>query len=227
MMDARGARGRAGLHRQAQARLGGASRRSPARATARLSGQPRQSRIENRRPSGMVFAARRPSRPRRTKETTMREVDRRRRRRLRAGLRRPRAGPGKAHRLVGEGLLQVRGRRAVRGDQEVRGQERRQGRALAVPDPGHDPEDGRRARRRHRRPTSPTPTSTTSRSPASGRSTASSRTSATCSTPMKARFAHEHARDDLPLQRQDQEARVLRLPAQAADDAHRDTGSTC
>ena len=37
----------------------------------------------------------------------------------------------------------------------------------------------------------------------------------------------EHARDHVPLQRQDQEARVLRVPAQAADDAHRDTGSTC
>ena len=63
------------------------------------------------------------------------------------GVRRPGAGPGEAHRLVGQGLLQVRGRRAVRGDQEVRGQEQeRQDRAVAVPGPGHDPEDGGRAR---------------------------------------------------------------------------------
>ena len=46
-----------------------------------------------------------------------------------------------------QGLLQGRGRRAVRGDQEVRGQEQeRQGRAVAVPGAGHDPEDGGRAR---------------------------------------------------------------------------------
>ena len=32
----------------------------------------------------------------------------------------------------------------------------------------------------------------------------------------------EHARDHLSLQRQDQEARLLRVPAQAADDARRD-----
>ena len=67
----------------------------------------------------------------------------------RPGRRRARGRAGKAHRLVGQGLLQGRGRRAVRGDQEVRGQEQeRQGRAVAVPDPGHDPEDGGRARRR-------------------------------------------------------------------------------
>ena len=36
----------------------------------------------------------------------------------------PARRPGKAHRLVGQGLLQVRGRRAVRGDQEVRGRRR-------------------------------------------------------------------------------------------------------
>ena len=55
--------------------------------------------------------------------------------------------PGKTHRLVGQGLLQGRGRRAVRGDQEVRGQEQgHQDRAVAVPDPGHDPQDRGRAR---------------------------------------------------------------------------------
>ena len=60
-----------------------------------------------------------------------------------------RPGPGKAHRLVGQGLLQGRGRRAVRGHQEVRGQEPEvQGRPVAVRDPGHDPEDGGGARRR-------------------------------------------------------------------------------
>ena len=39
-------------------------------------------------------------------------------------------------------------------------------------------------------------------------------------TPMKAVFPAEHARDRLPVRRQDQEARVLRVPDQAADDAH-------
>ena len=134
--------------------------------------------------------------------------------------RRPGRRAGKAHRLVGQGLLQVRGRRAVRGDQEVRGQDRRQGRAVAVPGAGHDPEDGRRRSIPARRPTSPTPTSTTSRSPASGPSTASSRTSPTSSTPMKDTFPPNTRRDHLPLQRQDQEARLLRVPDQAADHAH-------
>jgi hypothetical protein len=61
----------------------------------------------------------------------------------------PGRGAGKAHRLVGQGLLQGRRRRAVRGHQEVRSQaQERQDRALAVPDPGHDPEDGGGARLR-------------------------------------------------------------------------------
>ena len=106
-------------------------------------------------------------------------------------------------------------------------EDRRQGRAVAVRRAGHDPEDGRRARRRHRRRTSPMPTSTTSRSPASGRSTASSRTSPTCSTPMKDRFAPNTRRDHLPLQRQDQEEGLLRLPDQAADACTSSTGRTC
>ena len=56
--------------------------------------------------------------------------------------RRPGRGAGKAHRLVGQGLLQGGGRRAVRRHQEVRGQaQERQGRAVAVPGAGHDPED--------------------------------------------------------------------------------------
>ena len=57
-----------------------------------------------------------------------------------------------------------------------------QDRPVAVPDPGHDPEDGGRARLGQRRPTWPTPTSTTSRSPPSGPTTASSRTSPASST---------------------------------------------
>ena len=91
------------------------------------------------------------------------EDDRRCHRRLRTGVRRAGERPGKAHRLVGQGLLQVRGRCAVRGDQEVRGEAPEdQDRAVAVPDPGHDPEDGvgarfgqparRRLRRRLRLP---------------------------------------------------------------------------
>ena len=68
-------------------------------------------------------------------------------RRLRTGVRRPGDGPGKAHRLVGQGLLQGRGRCAVRGHQEVRGEAQgREDRAVAVPGAGHDPEDGVGAR---------------------------------------------------------------------------------
>ncbi len=40
-------------------------------------------------------------------------------------------------------------------------------------------------------------------------------------TPMKDKFLPEHDRDDVPVQRQDQEEGVLRLSAEAADDAHR------
>ena len=69
----------------------------------------------------------------------------------------------KTHRLVRQGILQVRGRRAARGDQEVRGQDRRQGRAVAIRHPGHDPEDGGGAGFRHARRMSPMPTPTTCR----------------------------------------------------------------
>ena len=71
-----------------------------------------------------------------------------------------------------------------------------------------------------RRPTSPMPTSMISRSPASGPSTASSRTSPTSSRRSRP-VRPEHARDHLSLQRQDQEEGLLRLPAEAADHAHR------
>ena len=60
-------------------------------------------------------------------------------------------GPAKNHyRLVRQGLLQVRGRRAARGDQEVRGQDRHQGRTVAIRHSGHDSEDGGGAGFRHR-----------------------------------------------------------------------------
>ena len=45
--------------------------------------------------------------------------------------------------------------------------------------------------------------------------------------PMKGRFAPQHGRDDLPLQRQDQEEGLLRLPAQAADACISRSGATC
>ena len=105
----------------------------------------------------------------------------------------PARGAGKARRLVGQGLLQVRGRRAVRGDQEVRGEDRRQGRAVAVRGAGHDPEDGGRARCRHaarrrlcRRLRLPGRRQV-------GRTKASSRTSPTSSTPIKGKLPAEHA----------------------------------
>ena len=64
---------------------------------------------------------------------------------------RTRARPAKDHhRLVRQGLLQVRGRRAAGGDQEVRGQDRHQGRTVAIRHSGHDPEDGGGAGFRHR-----------------------------------------------------------------------------
>ena len=128
-------------------------------------------------------------------------------------------GPGNAHRLVGQGLLQVRGRRAVRRDQEVRGQDGRQGRAVPVPGAGHDPEDRRGARRRHaarrrvcRRLRLPGHRQMGVRRQARG--------------PVRhpgadqGQVSQEHRRDDLSLQRQDQEEGVLRVPAQAADDAY-------
>ena len=58
--------------------------------------------------------------------------------------------PGKAHRLVGQGILQGRRRRAVRRDQEVRGQDRSIKVELSqYAAAGHDPEDGGGARLRH------------------------------------------------------------------------------
>ena len=73
------------------------------------------------------------------------------------------AQPRKAHRLVGQGLLQGRGRRPLRGDQEVRGEVPEvQGRTVAVCTAGNHPQDGggdgrrqparRRLRRRLRLP---------------------------------------------------------------------------
>jgi multiple sugar transport system substrate-binding protein len=50
---------------------------------------------------------------------------------------------------------------------------------------------------------------------------ASWRTSRDVIAPIKDTFLPNTRRDDVPVQRQGQEARVLRLPAQAADDAHR------
>ena len=111
---------------------------------------------------------------------------------------RARAGAGEARRLVGQGLLQVRGRRALRGDQEVRAEDRRQGRAVAVRGAGRHPEDGRRRSTPARRPTSRTSTSSTSRSPASGRTTASSRTSRDVLDADQGQVPAEHARDDVP-----------------------------
>ena len=126
---------------------------------------------------------------------------------------------GEAHRLVGQGFLQVRGRRAVRGDQEVRGQDRRQGRAFAIRAAGNDPEDRRGARRRHaarcrvrRRLRLP------------GREQVGVRGQARgpfgCHRSDQGQVPQGHRRDDLPVQRQDQEEGVLRVSAEAADDAH-------
>ena len=150
----------------------------------------------------------------------MKKVNCRRRRRLRIAF----GGQALAQEtltvLVGQGLLQVRGRRAVRRDQEVRGQDQRQGRALAISGAGHDPEDRGGARRRHAARRRAMPTSTTSRSPANGPSTAELEDISDVIAPMKDEFLAEHRRDHLPLQRQDQEEGVLRVSAEAADDAH-------
>jgi hypothetical protein len=54
---------------------------------------------------------------------------------------------GEDRRLVGEGLLSIRGRGAVRSDQEIRGEDRRQGRSVAIRRAGRHPENRRSARR--------------------------------------------------------------------------------
>ncbi len=96
---------------------------------------------------------------------------------------------------------------------------RRQGRAVAVPGAGHDPEDGGGARRRHaarrrlcRRLRLPGRRQVGVRRQARGHHGHHHAD--------EGRVPQEHRRDDLPLQRQDQEEGVLRVPAEAADDAH-------
>ena len=129
-------------------------------------------------------------------------------------------GAGKARRLVDQGLLQGRGRRALRGDQEVRAEDRRQGRAVAAT----------RCRTSSRRPS---PRSTPATPPdvafghvydfqVTGKWAFEGRLEDISDIigPMKQPLPPEHDRDDVPVERQDQEEGVLRVPAQAADDAH-------
>ena len=127
-------------------------------------------------------------------------------------IRRSRAGAGKADRLVGQGLLQVRGRRALRRDQEVRGQDRRQSRPVAVSGAGHDSEDRGGARRRHaarcrlrRRLRFPGRRQVGVRRQAGGHLRRA--------RPDEGQVPQEHHRDHQSLQRQDQEEGVLRVPA--------------
>ena len=134
-------------------------------------------------------------------------------------VRRARAGAGEADRVVGQRLLQIGRRCAVRGDQEIRAAHRREDRAVAVPGAGHDPEDGGRARCRHR-----ARRGLRRRLRLPGHRQVGLRRQAR--RPVRhhraaeGKVPAEHGGDDLPLQRQDQEARVLRLPAEAADHAH-------
>ena len=126
---------------------------------------------------------------------------------------------GQADGLLGQGLLQGRGRRAVRRGEEVRGEDQGQGRHLAVLAAGHDPEDGGGDGFRHaagcrlwRRVRLPGRRQVGLRGQARGHF----RHHQSAEGPVRA----EHGRDDLPLQRQDQEERLLRLPDEAADHAH-------
>ena len=134
---------------------------------------------------------------------------------LSAGPARRRAGarPGEAHRLVGQGLLQGRGRRAVRGDQEVRGQDRN----VKIELSQYAPQDmipktvaaldaGNAARRGLcRRLRLPGHRQVGLRRQARGRHRASS-------TRCARKFAPSTRRDHLPLQRQDQEAAYYAFP---------------
>ena len=118
--------------------------------------------------------------------------------------------------MVGEGLLQVRGRGALRRDQEVRAEDRRQGRAVAVRRPGHEREVGGRARCRHR---------------AGHRLFRHLRRADRRQVGVRRQARGPHGRphadegplrggralDRQPLQRQGQEEGLLRLPDQAAD----------
>ena len=124
MMDDGRARGRAGVHRQAQARLGSPERRErpAARGVAVVRTTVANPGLRTGDRHRVWFSARGRDRARPNQGDTMRKTIAGDRRRLRARLRRPGDGAGEAHRLVGQGLLQVRGRRAVRGDQEVRGE---------------------------------------------------------------------------------------------------------
>ena len=125
-----------------------------------------------------------------------------------------------------KGFYKSRRRRAVRGDQEVRGEDRRQGRALAVPGAGHDPEDGRRARCRHaarrrlcRRLRLPGRRQVGVRRQARG--------------PLRHHHAdegqvpQEHDRDDVPVQRQDQEEARTTRSRSSSRRCTSSTGRTC
>ena len=134
---------------------------------------------------------------------------------------------GKAHRVVGQGLLQGRGRCAVRSHQEVRGQEQghqvelsqypiqdmipktvsgarfrqpaRRGVCRRLRLPGHGEVGVRRQARRHHQ-----------RDRAAARALRAGRVV-----------------DHVPLQRQDEGPCVLRVPDQAADACTSSTGRTC
>ena len=134
---------------------------------------------------------------------------------------RPGRRAGEAHRLVGQGLLQGGGRRAVRRHQEVRGQaQEREDRAVAVPGAGHDPEDRVGARLRQ-----PARRGLCRRLRLPGHGQVGLRRQAGRHQQRDLADAGalraQHGRDHLPLQRPDQVQGLLRLPDQAADDAHR------
>src|SRR5581483_3750911 len=120
--------------------------------------------------------------------------------------------------LVEQGFLQVRRRRADRRDQEVRGQDRHQGRTVAVCDPGHDSEDGGSAGFRHRagrRLLGFLRRAGAGQVGLRGQARGSLGHHAAHHGQVRAEYAGNH----LSLQRPDQEARLLRLPAEAAEHA--------
>ena len=132
----------------------------------------------------------------------------------------PGGGAGKAHRLVGQGLLQVRGRRAA--TRRSRSSRTKTGvkvelsqypvqdmipKTVAALDAGTPPDVAY---------ADVYDFQVTGKWAFDGKL----EDITDVITPMKDKFLHEHDRDDVPLQRQDQEEGVLRVPAEAADDAH-------